>query len=136
MPFSLRFTNSGPGHLGAGGLSKDGPGPAAGTLQPTFAGLPIRQSGECTAVPKCNFETRRVRYSNWIEVNKLRRAYKDGGVDALVKASADLYRKDLDQFNRVACAFDPGHMRRIRDAVENAGYTFQGLSELAKKKQY
>jgi hypothetical protein len=23
-------------------------------LQPTFAGLPIRQSGECTAIPKCN----------------------------------------------------------------------------------
>ena len=68
---------------------------------------------------------------DWIEVNKLRRAYKDGGVDALVKASADLYRKDLDQFNRVACAFDPGHMRRIRDAVENAGYIFQGLSELS-----
>jgi len=73
---------------------------------------------------------------DWIEVNKLRRAYEDGGDDALVKAWGDLYRKDLAQFSRVACAFDRGHLRRIRDAVENAGYTFQDLIELAKKKQH
>jgi hypothetical protein len=73
---------------------------------------------------------------DWIEVNKLRRAYEDGGRDGLVKAWADLYRKDFDQFTRVACAFDPDHRRRIRDAVENAGYTFQDLIALAKKKQH
>jgi hypothetical protein len=73
---------------------------------------------------------------DWIEVNKLRHAYEDGGDDALVKAWGDLYRKDLAQFSRVACAFDPDHMRRIRDAVENAGYTWQELIELAKKKQH
>jgi hypothetical protein len=73
---------------------------------------------------------------DWIEVNNLRRAYEDGGKDALVKAWAHLYRKDFDQFTRVACAVDPGHLRRIRDAVENAGYTFQDLIELAKKKQH
>jgi hypothetical protein len=78
----------------------------------------------------------RLKDHDWIEVNKLRRAYEDGGDDALVRAWWDLYRKDLDQFSRIACAYDPDHMRRIRDAVENAGYTFQGLSELAKKKQH
>ena len=78
----------------------------------------------------------RLKDYDWIEVNKLRRAYEDGGDDALVRAWWDLYRKDLDQFSRIACAYDPDHMRRIRDAVENAGYTLQGLSELAKKKQH
>jgi len=73
---------------------------------------------------------------DWIEVNKLRRAYEDGGEDALVKAWGDLYRKDLDQFTRVACAFDPGHIRRIKEAFEDTGYTSQDLIELTRKKQH
>jgi hypothetical protein len=41
------------------------------------------------------------------------------------------------QFARVACAYDPEHMpQRIKDAVEDAGYTFQELIELAKKRQH
>ena len=73
---------------------------------------------------------------DWIEVKKLRRAYKEGGADALVKAWGNLYRKDVQQFIRVACAYDPGRIRRIKEAFEDSGYTFQDLIELAKKKQH
>ena len=72
---------------------------------------------------------------DWIEVNKLRRAYKDGGEDLLKKAWRDLYFKDVRQFVRVACAYDPDRIRPIKDAFEDAGYTLQDLVELAKKKQ-
>jgi hypothetical protein len=73
---------------------------------------------------------------DWIEVNKLRHAYKDVGEDALVKAWRDLYCKDVQQFIRVACAYDPGHIRRIKEAFEDAGFTFQDLIELAKQQQH
>jgi hypothetical protein len=74
---------------------------------------------------------------DWVEVNKLRRAYKDGGDKAVEKAWKDLLKKDAMQFARVACAYDPEHMpQRIKDAVEDAGYTFQELIELAKKRQH
>jgi hypothetical protein len=63
----------------------------------------------------------------------LRRAYKDGGKDALVKAWADLYRKNFDKIIRVACAFDPDHMQRIRDAVKTLVTPLKNWS-LAKKK--
>lgn len=71
---------------------------------------------------------------DWIEVNHLRRAYKDGGKDTLIKAWRDLYFKDVQQFIRVACAYDPGRIRPIKDAFEDAGFTFQDLIQLAEKK--
>jgi len=74
---------------------------------------------------------------DWVEVNKLRRAYKKGGDDALLKAWRELMDKDSLQFARVACAYDPHYMpRRIKKAVEDAGYTFQDLIALAKKVQH
>ncbi len=72
---------------------------------------------------------------DWIEVNKLRRAYKDGGEDALTKTWRDLYFKDVQQFIRVACAYDPGRIRCIKEAFEDAVFTFQHLIELTRKKQ-
>jgi hypothetical protein len=74
---------------------------------------------------------------DWIELNKLRRAYDTGGEEELDKAIHDLMRRDPLQFARVACAYDPKNMpQRIKDAVEETGYTFQELIELAKKKQH
>ena len=74
---------------------------------------------------------------DWVEVNKLRRACKDGGDDALEKAWKDLLEKDVLQFARVACAYAPDSLpRRLKDAFEDAGYTLQELIELAKKKQH
>jgi hypothetical protein len=69
-----------------------------------------------------------------MEVNNLRRAY-NGGNDALIKAWRDLYFKDVQQFIRVACAYDPRRIRPVKEAFEDAGFTFQDLIELAKKKQ-
>jgi hypothetical protein len=75
---------------------------------------------------------------DWPEVNKLRKAYKDGGDSALEKAWRDLLEKDALQFARVACAYDPDRMpTRIRDTIEDTtGHTLQELIELAKKKQH
>ena len=59
----------------------------------------------------------------------------DGGDDALDKAWRDLLEKDVLQFARVACAYAPDSMpQRINEAVEDAGYTFQKLIELAKNR--
>jgi hypothetical protein len=74
---------------------------------------------------------------DWPEVNKLRKAYKDGGASALEKAWRDLLEKDALQFARVACAYNPDHVpQHIKEAIEDAGYTLQELIELAKKKQH
>jgi hypothetical protein len=74
---------------------------------------------------------------DWLEINKLRRAYKDGGDKALDKALVDLLEKDAVQFARVACAFDPDNMpQQFKDTIENAGYTFKELINLAKRRQH
>jgi hypothetical protein len=71
-----------------------------------------------------------------IEVDNLHRAYRDGGNDALIKAWRDLYFKDVQQFIRVASAYDPGRIRPVKEAFEDAGFTLQDLIELAKNKRH
>jgi hypothetical protein len=45
--------------------------------------------------------------------------------------------KDLLQFARIACAYMPDQIpQRIKDALEDDGYTFEALIELAKKTPY
>ena len=67
---------------------------------------------------------------DWVQLNKLHRAYKDGGDDALEGACRDLMNNDLLQFARIACAYMPDHMpQRIKGALEDDGYTLQGLIE-------
>jgi hypothetical protein len=74
---------------------------------------------------------------DWLEVNKLRRAYEDGGEKALNKALRDLFEKDMPQFVRISFAYGAEDLEgRIKDAIEDAGYTFQEFIELAKKKQH
>jgi hypothetical protein len=74
---------------------------------------------------------------DWLEVNKLRKAYKGGGGDALKKAWRELMDKDALQFARIACAYMPDRMpQHIKDAIEDTGYTLQELIELAKKRQH
>jgi hypothetical protein len=74
---------------------------------------------------------------DWVEIIKLQRAYKDGGDDALEGACRDLMNKDLLQFARIACAYMPEQMpQRIKDALEEDGYTFQQMIELANKTPY
>jgi hypothetical protein len=74
---------------------------------------------------------------DWLEVNKLRRAYEDGGEKALDKALRDLFEKDMPQFVRISFAYGAEDLEgRIKDAIEDAGYTFQEFIELAKKKQH
>ena len=71
---------------------------------------------------------------DWVELNKLQRAYKDGGEDALEAACRDLMNKDMHQFARIACAYMPDQMpQRIKEALEDDGYTIQEFIELAKR---
>ena len=74
-----------------------------------------------------------LRDRDWLELNKILNAYKDGGDEAVKKAFRDLLEKDALQFARVACAYNPSRMpQQFKDAIEDAGYTFQELIALAK----
>jgi len=74
---------------------------------------------------------------DWVELDRLQRAYKDGGEDALEAACRDLMNKDMHQFARIACAYMPDQMpQRIKEALEDDGYSLQELIELAKKRQH
>jgi hypothetical protein len=78
-----------------------------------------------------------LRAFDWLQLNKLQRAYKDGGDDALEGECRDLMNKDLLQFARIVCAYMPDQMpQRIKDALEDDGYTLQQLIELAEKNPY
>ena len=78
-----------------------------------------------------------LRAIDWVEINKLQRAHRDGGDDALEEACRDLMNLDMPQFARIALAYMPDQMpQRIKDALEADGYTVQELIELAKKRQY
>ena len=73
---------------------------------------------------------------DWVEVNKLRRAYKEGGKKAVKKAWRDLLEKDVVRFTRVGCAYWPDGMPKVlEDALEAMGYTMRELIDLAKKRQ-
>ena len=74
-----------------------------------------------------------LRDHDWLELNKLLHAYKDGGDEAVKKAFRDLLEKDALQFARVECAYNPSRMpQQFKDAIEDTGYTFQELIELPK----
>jgi len=78
-----------------------------------------------------------LRNLDWIQLNNLRRAHQDGGDDALESACRDLMDKDALQFARIVCAYMPDEMpQRVKDALEDDGYTFEELIELAKKRQH
>jgi hypothetical protein len=74
-----------------------------------------------------------LRAIDWVRLNKLERAYRDGGDGALEEACRDLMNNDLQQFARIAYAYLPDHMpQRIKDALEDDGFTLQELIELAR----
>jgi hypothetical protein len=74
---------------------------------------------------------------DWIQLNRLQCTHNDGGDDALERACRDLMDKDALQFARIVCAYMPDEMpQRIKDALEDDGYTFEELIELAKKREH
>jgi hypothetical protein len=48
-----------------------------------------------------------LRALDWVQLNKLQRAYKDGGDDALDGACRDLMNEDMLLFARIVCAYMP-----------------------------
>jgi pyruvate/2-oxoglutarate dehydrogenase complex dihydrolipoamide dehydrogenase (E3) component len=71
--------------------------------------------------------------ADWAEINKLQRAYRDGGKKGLSKAMAEL-AKDPIRFATVVGAFFPEMIREaIKDAMAEAGMTEEDLREMIRK---
>jgi hypothetical protein len=71
--------------------------------------------------------------ADWAEINKLRRAFSNGGERALKKACNEL-ADDPRRWIRVFGAFSPDKMREaLKDAMARAGITKEDLIELARK---
>jgi hypothetical protein len=76
-------------------------------------------------------DSSRLTDADWAQINKLQRAYKEGGKPALNKAMATL-AKDPLRFAAVIGSFFPEMIREaIKDAVANAGLTEDDLREMA-----
>jgi hypothetical protein len=71
--------------------------------------------------------------SDWVEINKLRNAYKNGGRKAFAIA-LDQLAKDPIRYAVVIGAFYPDMVREtIRDQMAEAGITEEDLRELIQK---
>ena len=71
--------------------------------------------------------------ADWVEINRLKRAYEAGGQKALSKAFAEL-AKDPVQYVRVVGAFFPNDVREaIKDEMAEQGMSKDDLRELIRK---
>jgi hypothetical protein len=71
--------------------------------------------------------------ADWAEINKLKRAYDEGGAKALSKAFNELC-KDPVRATRVTGAFFPEKIREaIKDVMAQRGMTIEDFRELARK---
>jgi hypothetical protein len=71
--------------------------------------------------------------ADWVEINKLRKAYKNGGTKAFASA-LDRLAKDPIRYAVVIGAFYPDMVREtIRDQMAEAGITEEDLRELIQK---
>jgi hypothetical protein len=71
--------------------------------------------------------------ADWTEINKLQRAYRDGGKKALNAAMAELAKEPI-RFATVIGAFFPDMIREaMKDAVAEAGMTEGDIRELVRK---
>ena len=70
---------------------------------------------------------------DWAEINKLKRAYDEGGEKALSKALEELKKDELRAF-RVMAAFFPERMREaLKDVMAERGMTEGDVREMASK---
>jgi hypothetical protein len=68
--------------------------------------------------------------SDWAEINKLKRAYDEGGSKALSKALEEL-KKDPVRAFRIMAAFYPEKMREVaKDIIAELGMTEEDFREL------
>ena len=78
-------------------------------------------------------DTSDLRDADWIEINKLRDAYKTGGQQALKEAWRKL-KDDPVSMMRVYGAFFPEKLRNtIKDVMAAEGVTFEDLKEMIEK---
>ena len=78
-------------------------------------------------------DTSGLRDADWIEINKLRDAYKTGGQQALKEAWRKL-KDDPVSTMRVYGAFFPEKLRNtIKDVMAAEGITFKDLKEMIEK---
>lgn len=67
---------------------------------------------------------------DWAEINKLRKAYQEGGKQALCKAYSELGKSPV-RYVRVMSAFYPREVTEsIRDAMAKRGLTVEDILEM------
>lgn len=72
---------------------------------------------------------------DWAEINKLRKAYQEGGKQALHEAYNELGKNPV-RYLRVVSAFYPREVREsIRDAMAKRGMTVEDVLELIRKRE-
>ena len=71
---------------------------------------------------------------DWAEINKLRKAYQEGGKHALCKAYSELGKSPV-RYVRVVSAFYPREVTEsIRDAMAKRGLTVEDILEMIRKR--
>jgi hypothetical protein len=78
-------------------------------------------------------DTSKLTDADWAELNKMKRAYDEGGERALSKALEEL-QKDVGRAYRIMAAFFPERMREaLKDFMAERGITEEDLRDLAPK---
>ena len=72
--------------------------------------------------------------ADWVEINRLKSLYENGGRNALSKALAELGESDPVRSIRVLCAFFPETAREaLGDSMAEQGITAEELRELIRR---
>ncbi len=72
--------------------------------------------------------------ADWAEINRLKRAYADGGREEFDKALDDLYSRDEILWMRVVYAYYPAMVKEaLKDNLAQGGTTAEELREVISK---
>ena len=74
--------------------------------------------------------------ADWAEINKVRRAYSEGGTKAADEIFEKLARDDLNRYLAITEAFWPGQaLEAWKDATANRGLTEEDLLEMKRRRE-
>jgi hypothetical protein len=79
-------------------------------------------------------DTSRLTDADWAALNKLRRAYETGGIEASSAVLQELLKEDPVRLTRILGAYNPEKIREaLKDAAAEAGVTLEDLRDLIRK---
>jgi hypothetical protein len=79
-------------------------------------------------------DTSRLTDADWAALNKLRRAYETGGIEASSAVLQELLKEDPVRLTRILGAYNPEKIREApKDAAAEAGVTLEDLRDLIRK---